>query len=136
MIRYTVAAASLCALAACAPMDGASRADPSLAGPAVRVVGEAESCINRSRIRHTLIRSDQVIDFEMSGGKVYRNVLTRPCPRLGFEQAITYDSSIDQFCRPELIYVLDRVGGGLQRGAGCGLGDFVPVEYLEDGEDD
>ena len=123
------------ALAACAPVEREGRADPALAGPAVTTLGEAENCINRTRIRSSRVRSDQVIDFEMNGGKVFRNVLTNRCPRLGFEESFSYSTSIDQLCNTDIIYVLDQTGGGLpRRGAGCGLGKFVPVEYVEDGE--
>jgi hypothetical protein len=122
----------LIALAACAPVENEAREDAALAGPAVRVVGEPDNCINRAQIRNSRVRSDQVIDFEMVTGDVYRNVLPNRCPRLGLERAFTYDTSINQFCRQEIIYVLEQFGGNVQRGAGCGLGDFVPVEYVED----
>jgi len=120
--------------AACAPVDGEGRADPAAAGPAVEVLGEGQSCINRNQIRQTLVRSDQVIDFEMRGGKVYRNILPNSCPGLGMERAFTYDTTIDQLCSPEIIYVLQNFGGTPQRGAGCGLGRFVPVKYDRGGE--
>lgn len=134
MIRHTLMLAPMAGLMACSMTGDEPRADPALAGPAVKVVGEAQSCINRSSIRTTRVRSDQVIDFEMRGGKVFRNVLADPCPRLGLERSFTYNTSVNQLCRPEIIYTLDTMGGRLDRGAGCSLGDFVPVEYLEDGE--
>ena len=134
MIRHILILAGVAGLAACATADGEPRPDPALAGPAVKILGEGQSCINRTAVRNTLVRSDQVIDFEMRGGKVYRNVLQSPCPRLGFERSFTYNTSINQLCRPEIIYTLDTFGGRLDRGAGCSLGDFMPVEYLEDGE--
>jgi hypothetical protein len=131
-----VGLAGLFGLTACSTVDGEPRPDPALAGPAVKVVGEAESCINRTAVRSTIVRSDQVIDFEMAGGRVYRNVLGRKCPRLGFERSFTYNATGNQICRPEIIFVLDTIGGRLQRGAGCGLGEFVPVEYLENSSDE
>lgn len=123
----------LIALAACAPSDPAANAARSEAeiakAPAAKVLGPGESCINRSQVRNTVVRSDRVIDFEMQGGKVYRNTLQSSCPGLGFERAITYETSIDQLCRPQIVYVLRNIGGNLDRGPGCSLGDFVPVEY-------
>ena len=68
----------------------------------------------------------------MAGGKVYRNTLPLTCPRLGFQEAFTYSTSISQLCNTEIIYVLENLGGELRRGAGCGLGKFVPVEYVKD----
>ncbi|MBV7265970.1 hypothetical protein [Erythrobacter ani] len=133
MFRYPFVIAGAAAIAACAPVEQGQRADPALAGPPVKVLGEAENCIQRSQIRNTRVRSDQVIDFEMRGGRVFRSVLPRSCPRLGFEEAFTYTTSINQICNTEIIYVLEQIGGGApRRGAGCGLGEFVPVEYVEE----
>ncbi|MEE4200844.1 hypothetical protein [Erythrobacter sp.] len=129
--RFAILAAPL-AVAACAPIDAETEVDPALAGPAVEVVGEGRSCLNLAQIRNSRVRSDQVIDFEMRGGDVYRSVLPTRCPRLGFERAFTYDTSLTQLCRQDIIYTLEQIGGSVRRGAGCGLGEFVPVEYVED----
>lgn len=118
--------------AACAPVERDADADPAAGAPAVRVLGEAENCINRTQIRQTRVQTDRVIDFEMRGGKIYRNILPGSCPGLAMERAITYEASVDQLCSPEIIYVLQNFGGVPQRGAGCGLGKFVPVEYVKD----
>ncbi|QFT75918.1 hypothetical protein [Erythrobacter sp. THAF29] len=128
--------AAIAALPSCAPVEGAGQADAALAGPPVKVVGEAQTCINRNQIRNSRVRSDQVIDFEMRGGKVYRSTLPNRCPRLGFEEAFTYKTSINQLCSTDIIYVLEDIGGEIRRGAGCGLGKFVPVEYLDEDEDE
>jgi len=132
MIRTPILIAGAIAAASCAPIDPETRVDPALAGPAVKVLGEERSCITRSQIRNSRVRSDQVIDFEMRGGKVYRSVLPYSCPRLGFEEAFSYNTSINQLCNTEIIYVIENFGGQIQRGAGCGLGRFVPVEYVEE----
>lgn len=119
--------------AACAPADPAARAAADAKGvPAASVTGPAENCINRDQVRNTVVRNDRVIDFEMQGGKVYRNTLQRSCPGLGWDRAITYETSINQLCTPQIIYSLQNIGGTLQRGAGCSLGEFVPVEYVKD----
>ena len=105
-------------------------------GPPVRVVGEPVSCISIVQIRQSKVRDDRTIDFEMTGNKVYRNTLTSNCPGLGMDRAITYETSIDQLCSPQIIYVLQNIGGRPQRGAGCSLGKFVPVEYVRDDKND
>lgn len=104
-------------------------ANPAAGAPAVTVVGEAQNCVNRSQVRQTIVRSDRVIDFEMNGGKVFRNTLTQNCPGLGLDRAITYETSIDQLCSPQIVYTLQNIAGRPQRGAGCSLGKFVPVKY-------
>lgn len=113
-----------------------SDANPTVGAPEAKVVGDARSCINRSQIRSTVVRSDRVIDFEMQGGKIYRNILTSNCPGLGMDRAITYETAIDQLCSPQIIYVLQSIGGRPQRGAGCSLGPFVPVEYVRKDKDE
>ena len=34
-------------------------------------------------------------------------------------------------CSGEIVFELDNIGGQLSRGAACGLGEFVPVEYAD-----
>ncbi|WP_298336288.1 hypothetical protein [uncultured Erythrobacter sp.] len=131
-LLFVPAIGAALATGACTLMDpGSSLADPRLAGPTVKVVGEAETCIRTQAIRQSLVRSDQVIDFEMAGGRVFRSMLPNRCPRLGFEQAFTYSTSINQLCKQEIIRVITPVAGQLDVGAGCSLGEFVPVEYIE-----
>lgn len=120
-------------LAACAPSDPAARAEADAARtPAVSVLGAGQNCIDRSQVRNSVVRSDRVIDFEMIGGKVYRSTLTNRCPGLGWDRAITYETSINQLCRQQIVYSLTNIGGVPQRGAGCALGEFVPVEYVRE----
>ena len=99
--------------------------------PGVRVAGAAENCINTRNIRNSRVQSDRVIDFEMTGGKVYRNTLPNRCPGLGFERAFSYDSTVGRLCNPEIIYVLRDTAGTVERGAGCAIGNFVPVDYID-----
>jgi len=122
------------AVAACAPVERDTAADPTAAAPPVKVRGEPRNCINRSQIRQTRVRSDRVIDFEMRGGKVFRNTLPASCPGLAFERSITYNTSINQLCSTQIVFVLQNIGGVPQRGAGCSLGPFVPVEYVRGGQ--
>ncbi|WP_301752121.1 hypothetical protein [uncultured Erythrobacter sp.] len=123
-------------LAACAPTDPAARADADAARtPAVKVLGAGQNCIDRSQIRSTVVRTDRVIDFEMNGGKVYRSTLKNRCPGLGWDRAITYETSVNQLCTQQIVYSLTNIGGVPQRGAGCSLGEFVPVEYVKTNKD-
>lgn len=116
---------------ACAPVERATDANPAAGAPAVTVLGEGERCIMRDRVRQTQVRSDRVIDFEMNGGQVYRSTLPQRCPGLGMDRAITYETSINQLCTNQIVYSLENIGGVPRRGAGCNLGEFVPVEYVK-----
>jgi hypothetical protein len=98
--------------------------------PAARVAGQPASCIPLASITTTRIRDDWTIDFirGAGGNSGWRNTLPNRCPGLKSADAFTYDTSLSQLCSTDIIYVLERVGGDLQRGVGCGLGQFVPVE--------
>lgn len=81
-------------------------------------------CIHLRQIRDTKVRSDSVIDFNMLGGKVYRNTLPHSCPQLGFEERFSYKTSLSQLCSTDIITVLTTAGPGISSGASCGLGQF------------
>lgn len=99
--------------------------------PEARESGKALSCIPLRQIRETLVHGDQTIDFRMLGGKVYRNKLPYSCPQLGFEERFGYKTSLSQLCSTDIITVLNTTGGGINRGASCGLGEFQPVELIK-----
>ena len=108
-------------LAACQqPVDSA----PQRRAPAIEALGPAVRCIQTSRINDTRVHDDQTIDFHLLGGDVYRNTLPNRCPSLGFEERFAYSTSIGQLCSVDVITVLYSDG---TRGAGCGLGEFLPV---------
>ncbi len=137
MTARSTALAALAALPLVACTAQTGETDPATAAaaatevPAVRVVGEPVTCVQTSRIRNTLVRSDEIIDFEMLGGPDYRVTLPQGCPGLGFEKRFAYKTSIGQLCSTDIITVL-RVGG--IHGPSCGLGKFVPVELVPEGE--
>ena len=113
------------ALAACSQEGPAER--PPVA-PAAKVVGEAESCVQLTLLRESRIRDDWTIDFIRGGKSAWRNTLPQRCNGLKFNDAFTYKTSLSQLCSTDIVYVLNHTGGSLQRGAGCGLGKFVPVD--------
>ncbi|WP_379923449.1 hypothetical protein [Erythrobacter sp. R86502] len=137
MITRALAFASLpLAAASCAPADpaaDAARAAAAIAAaPEATITGPGQNCIDTSQIRQAAVRSDRVIDFEMTAAKVYRSVLPAPCAGLGWDRAIAYETSFPQLCRQEIVYSLTTVGGVPQRGAACALGEFVPIAYVKD----
>ncbi len=91
-------------------------------------VGEAVSCIDTNRIDSTNVVANNVIDFKMRGGKVFRNTLPYSCSGLAMEDRFSYRTSISRLCNVDTIRVLHSYGGGLEEGVGCGLGKFQPVE--------
>ena len=133
-IGPTACLTGLALLASCAPVDEEARAARNAAAlenvPAVRVVGEPVNCLSRTAIRQSRVQSDRVIDFEVTGGDIYRVTLPNRCPRLGLERAFSYRTSINRLCSTEIIYVLETFGGEIRETSGCGLSEFVPVEYL------
>jgi hypothetical protein len=109
-------------LAACAPQGGTQRAQQTMV-PA----GEPVNCVDTIRIRETRVIDDQTIDFVMTDGSIMRNTLPNRCPGLGFERAFSYQTSISRLCNVNIITVVNQ-GGGVRRGASCGLGMFQPVK--------
>ena len=109
-------------LLAAAPGGARPQRDPA---PAATPSGEPETCIRVQSIRNTRVRNDQVIDFYMTGNRVYRNELPAACPSLGFERRIAYRVTNGQLCSIDTIRVLESPG--LMEGASCGLGKFQPV---------
>ncbi|MFZ5610241.1 MAG: DUF6491 family protein [Pseudomonadota bacterium] len=97
--------------------------------------GEGALCVSIPRIQRTDILNDRQILFYMKGKDIYLNELPHNCPQLGFEESFTYATSLTQLCNTDIITVLLRTGGGdiggLQRGASCGLGKFVPITQEE-----
>jgi hypothetical protein len=93
-------------------------------------VGEAKNCVSLHSIRETRIVNDRTIDFHMNGRKVFRNTLPHSCPGLVSEDRFSYRTSQNQLCSVDIVRVLHNYGGGLQEGAGCGLGKFQPVEKV------
>jgi hypothetical protein len=97
--------------------------------------GEAVSCINIHQIDSTKVLANNVIDFKMRGGKVYRNTLPNSCPGLAFEERFSYRTSLSRLCNVDIIRVLETAGGHLREGAGCGLGKFQPMQKVPTVED-
>ena len=117
-MRLLLATLTIAALAA----PGVARDRTPVATP----VGAPQSCIPLASIRETRVRDDRTIDFITSGTRAYRNTLPFACPSLGFEARFSYATSLSQLCSTDTITVLYS-GGGLSRGATCGLGQFQPV---------
>ena len=87
----------------------------------------AERCISIARIDRTEGLDDQQILFYMRGKDIYLNQLPRRCFGLGSQRRFSYETSLSQLCNLDTITVLNNIGGGLMRGATCGLGLFLPI---------
>lgn len=123
---YLAGAIAAIALAGCTQERPTQR---PVVSPAAKTVGEPVSCVNLRSFSTTRIRDDWTIDFIRGAGtKVWRNTLPHRCSGLRSGDAFSYETSLSQLCSTDIIHVLYRMGGDLQRGAGCGLGKFVPVE--------
>lgn len=95
--------------------------------PSARVTGDPVSCIRLSQFSDTRIRDDHTIDFLRNSRQGWRNTLPQRCSGLRSANAFTYRVSTGELCSVDIVTVLNNVGG-LQRGASCGLGQFVPIE--------
>lgn len=102
--------------------------------PPAKNIGEPVNCIPLTNVRSTVVRDDSTIDFIMRNRKIYRNTLPNYCPRLGFERAFSYRLSITQLCNVDIITVLQNLGGAINAGASCGLGEFQQIELIKAGD--
>jgi hypothetical protein len=86
-----------------------------------------QSCLMLSQIDSSNVMDDKTIIFRMRSGtpRYYKNTLPYRCSGLGFNEAFSYKTSINQLCSVDIIHVLENVGG-VREGMSCGLGDFVP----------
>jgi hypothetical protein len=114
------------AIAALLMLAGTATARDRNAVPDATPVGAPVSCVPLRNIQSTRVHGDSVIDFHMTGGKVYRNTLPNSCPNLGFEERFLYKTSLSQLCSVDIITVLQSPG--ISQGASCGLGKFQPVK--------
>ncbi len=97
--------------------------------PEATPVGDAVDCVQLRNIRSTRVYGDSTIDFDLGGGRVYRNTLPNSCPSLGFEERFLYKTSLSQLCSVDIITVLQSPG--LSQGASCGLGKFQPIKLAK-----
>lgn len=132
MHRRLFAACGLAlALAGCSGESGTTRTAAAVPPPKVAATpiagAEPIRCVQLQTIRESRVIDDATIDFYLRDGRVLRNRLPNRCPNLGFERSYTYETSITQLCNVDIITVLNQ-GGGIRRGASCGLGMFTPIE--------
>ncbi|TCM18941.1 hypothetical protein EDF56_104476 [Novosphingobium sp. PhB165] len=128
MVRRNVAFALMpLTLMACTKQEPQT---PPPVSPAAEVVGPAQDCLPLSQFSNTNIRDDWTIDFIGAGNRVWRVTLPNRCPGLRSAGTFTYSTSLSQLCRQDIIFPLNRVGSGFQRGAGCGLAPFTPVRLI------
>jgi len=84
---------------------------------------ETKICLPLGSLRQTIVRNDHSIDFVLRDGSVWRNTLPNRCPQLGIERAFSYQTSLSQLCRQDVISVVLQTGGQMLA-ARCGLGPF------------
>jgi hypothetical protein len=85
-------------------------------------------CVSVASIDRTEVIDDRTIAFFLSGGRIYVNRLDRACPNLNRGRPFSYRTSTGQLCSVDVITVVEDFGQGLDRGASCGLGEFVPTD--------
>ena len=125
MIRIFFAAAAL--------MVAQSQPQEEPAAPAAGA-GETRNCIHLDSATVRRAVDERTIDFELIGGKTYRNTLGGRCPGLrdaarGFG-GLAFDIHGSQLCRGDLVRALDPnsalgIGGEYRTAIPCPLGEFV-----------
>jgi hypothetical protein len=112
--------------AAMLALAGCSASDESAATRTVWVAdGPPITCIATQQIRTIRVINDQTIDFEMTGGRVFRNELPLRCSGLSFNTRIRHNSRSSQLCSLNMVTV-DSFGAG-RSATSCQLGRFQPM---------
>lgn len=114
-----------------AAMLGGCAAEP----PPRQLAAAAPECIALDQVIARRAVAPAAVEFEMIGGRIYRNQLASACPgleRLGdlAVVAITSGAEGSSLCRGDRVRIFDPVEAratGLQSYPECLLGDFVAV---------
>ncbi len=93
--------------------------------------GESRSCIPNTAIVSRIVEDDRTIRFELSGGRIYRNRLSGPCPGLrqagnGFG-ALGFELNGSSLCQGDLLRIIDPSRGdtsSIRTATACPLGAF------------
>jgi len=131
ILFLTAAIAAIGGMSATAISGGSISERRAKALAAYEPAGEPVDCVPLSQVRSSRVIDDRTIDFTLAGGKVYRNTLPYSCPSLASEERFSHRTSLNQLCSVDTIRVLQSFGGGLQEGAGCGLGKFQPMQKIQ-----
>jgi hypothetical protein len=122
-------AATVALTAVAGPADARRPQDRSRQVPAAHATGPEQSCIRLAEVTNSEVRNDWTIDFERGSHKrIYRSVMPHRCPGLNIVRAFSYQTSLDRLCSTDIVHPL--ASGGLERGPGCGLGPFTPMELV------
>lgn len=114
------------ALAGMLALAGCSGSEDRAANRTVWVAdGPPTNCISVQQIRTMRIVNDQTIDFEMTGGRLFRNELPLRCSGLNFNTRIRHNSRTTQLCSLNMV-TIDSFGSG-RSGPSCQLGRFQPM---------
>lgn len=120
LVMIGVAVAGMLGVAGCAgPDEGTANRSVWVAD------GPPTNCISTQQIRTTRVINDQTIDFEMTGGRVFRNELPLRCSGLSFNTRIRHNSRTSQLCSLNMV-TIDSFGSG-RSCASCQLGPFQPM---------
>lgn len=131
ILFLTAAIAAIGGMSATAISGGSISERRAKALAAYEPAGEPVDCVTLSQVRSSKVIDARTIDFTLAGGKVYRNTLPHSCPGLANEERFSHRTSLNQLCSVDTIRVLQSFGGGLQEGAGCGLGKFQPMQKVQ-----
>lgn len=95
--------------------------------------GAPQRCIDVRRVRRIEPIGNHTLLFHVSGGDVWRNRLTRPCPGIRRHSRFLYEPRSGRLCSLDIVYELVDEGFGFRRGVGCPLGefDFLTAEQAE-----
>lgn len=93
-----------------------------------KYLGKRTSCLQTINIYTSYVLDDQTILFETENGAVYINRLPAPCHGLKVADGYSYNTTINQLCKHDIIRVLEYSYGAT---SSCGLGEFIEMKGVK-----
>lgn len=84
-------------------------------------------CLKLDRIQNVDVIDNTRIVFQSGVNDYYLNTLPYNCNGLKLNDAIMFDTSLNEICNVDTITVLGTAGPGFSPGPSCGLGYFEPI---------
>jgi hypothetical protein len=107
--------------------------DAETAAATAAPVGAPVSCITLDQVISRRPAGAQAVEFELTGGRRYRNEIVGACPgleRAGSADIVHVEATGSQLCRDDRVRIYDPVEArntGAQSFPHCRLGMFTPI---------
>lgn len=130
IVKSTIIMATLCSIAA------VTHAVEHDTDAGYTNIGESRNCIDRRQMKRADAVDNENVNFIMSDGTIYRNILLNSCSILRDADRFSYNAaSRSQLCRGDRISSLEIIGNIPRTFGSCSLGSFQEIKMIEKSDD-